>query len=72
MGLKHATTKCIMRYVETFDDCLSFDITYKLCNNYTIVEEKGKKKEAYWNVGIFIVFIEDCRPIIAAICFVLH
>jgi len=53
----------------TFGDAVSFDITYKCCS-YFILNQEGKEK--YWNLGVFSVFIEDCRPIICGMVLILE
>ena len=54
---------------QTFGDAFSFDITYKCCSTF-IINQEGKEK--YWNLGVFSVFIEDCRPIICAMVLILE
>ncbi len=61
----------------TFGDCVSFDITYKVCSYYKSfirVNQQGEntKEDRYWNLGVFSVFMEDCRPLICGICFILQ
>ena len=61
----------------TFGDAVSFDITYKVCSYYATIEKRDDdgnitKDEKYWNLGVFSVFMEDCRPLICGICLILH
>ena len=56
-----------------FGDAVSFDITYKTCNYYVeVADDKGVKKPIHWNLGVFSVFIEDCRPVVCGMCFILR
>lgn len=64
----------MQKYFNTFPDTLSFDITYKVCNSCTEVAEiEGDKPTLkYWNIGVFSVPIEDNRPVIVGLCFILN
>jgi hypothetical protein len=44
-----------------------FDITYKVCS-VSIPHNGGDK---YWNVGMFATSIEDLRPVICGVVFIL-
>jgi hypothetical protein len=60
-----------------FGDAVCFDITYKICSYYATVEKldntgRTVHDEKYWNLGVFSVFMEDCRPLICGICFILN
>ncbi len=57
----------MMDNYNAFGDAVSFDITYKVCNVFVV----EKEKEKYWNLGVFSVFIEDCRPVICGVCLML-
>jgi len=56
---------------KVFGDAVSFDITYKICSASVVVSDGEKERECYWNLGVFSTFIEDCRPVICGICFIL-
>ena len=52
---------------KTFNDCISFDITYKLVN-YAFLNNKNEQKNL--NLGVFSTFDEGMHPQIVAICLV--
>ena len=62
-----------LKHYRTFGDAVSFDITYKTCNlSIEIIGNDGRPTIKHWNLGVFSCFIEDRRPVICGIAFMLR
>ena len=61
-------TKTMQDNYNVFGDTVMFDITYKVCS--VSVQSNGGDK--YWNVGLFATTIEDLRPVICGVVFILE
>lgn len=61
-------TKNMQKNYQTFGQSIMFDITYKVCS----VAVMQGDSERFWNVGLFATSIEDLRPVICGICFILN
>ena len=76
----------MFKHFDDFGDCMSFDITYKVCSYnsklFTKDEKDGngeregeyeaKSKEKDWNLGVFSVFRQDCKPLVCGMCLILQ
>ena len=65
----------MLKNYQVFGDCVSFDITYNCCRYFTKVSTYDDNvpiiKDKYWNLGVFSVFVEDCRPMICGMALIL-
>ena len=62
-------TKTMQDNYNVFGDIVMFDITYKVCS-VSIPTSEGQDR--YWNLGIFATTIEDLRPVICGVVFILE
>ena len=51
-----------------FGDTIMFEITYKVYS----VSVQSNVGDKYWNVGFFATTIEDLRPVICGVVFILE